>query len=285
MASFAHLPSDDRWALAFYVSSLASSAADAERGKQLWQADPAVRDKIPNLQALAQITQAELGSAVGDDRARDLVAYLRRHPDTITSGLGQTLVLARRKLAESVAAYEAGDRKKATDLALSAYLDGFEPLEPSLKARDDALMARIESAMVDFRSAITKGASVEALREQTTRLGALFDQAERVLAPEAVESGATFAAAFTILLREGIEALLIVVAMIAFLNKAGRRDVVAYVHGAGLRRWLRAAPPGGRHIRGQRRRPAARPEDRDRRDGRRRAGVGELRAAAGRHRQ
>jgi high-affinity iron transporter len=241
MASFAHLPSDDRWNLALYVSTLASSAADTERGKQLWQTDPALRDKVPNLQALAQVTQAELAPAMGDDKARDLVAYLRRHPDALTSGSAQSFGLARRKLAESVSAYEAGDRKKATDLALAAYLDGFEPLEPSLKARDDALIERIESAMVDFRSAITKGEGVEALREQTMRLGALFDQAERVLAPEVADSGATFAAAFTILLREGLEALLIVVAMIAFLDKAGRRDVVAYVHGG----WVAALVAGG----------------------------------------
>jgi high-affinity iron transporter len=241
MASFAHLPSDDRWALAFYVGTLASSAADAERGKELLQNDPALRDRTPNLQALTQITQAELAQGVGDDKARALVAWLRRHPEAITSASGGTLVLARHRLAESITTYEAGDRKKATDLALSAYLDGFEPLEPSLKAHDNALMVRIEQAMVDFRSAIAKGASAEALREQATRLGALFDQAERALAPEQADSGATFAAAFTILLREGLEALLVVVAMIAFLHKAGRSEVVAWVHAG----WVAALAAGG----------------------------------------
>lgn len=65
--------------------------------------------------------------------------------------------------------------------------------------------------------------------------------AERALAPEQADGGATFAAAFTILLREGLEALLVVVAMIAFLDKAGRRDVVVYVHGG----WLAALIAGG----------------------------------------
>jgi high-affinity iron transporter len=241
MASFAHLPPDDRWALAFYIGTLTSSAADAERGRQLWQNDPGLRDKIPNLEALTQITQAELAKDLGDDKARDLVAWLRRHPESISSASGRTLLLARRKLAESVAAYEAADRKKANDLALSAYLDGFEPLEPSLKARDDALMVRIESAMVEFRSALAKGDSAEGLRERATRLGALFDLAERALAPEQADGGATFAAAFTILLREGLEALLVVVAMIAFLDKAGRKAVVVWVHGG----WVAALVAGG----------------------------------------
>jgi len=241
MASFSHLPADDRWALAFHVGTFASSTADADRGAQLWHGSPALQERIPSLQALTQTTEAELAQDLGSDKAHALVAYLRRHPDAVASGAGRTLVLARHRLAESLAAYQAGDRKQAADFALSAYLDGFEPLEPSLKARDDALMVRIESAMLDFRSAINKGKSIEALREQAARLGALFGQAERALAPEAVDSGATFAAAFTILLREGVEALLIVVAMIAFLNKAGRRDVVAYVHGG----WIAALVAGG----------------------------------------
>lgn len=241
MASFAHLPPDDRWALAFYVGTLASSTADAERGKQLWQSDRVIREKTPTLRALTQITPADLAQSIGDDKALALTAWLRRHPEAVTSGSDRSLALARHTLEESVAAYGAGDRKKATDFALSAYLDGFEPLEPSLKARDAALMACIEAGMIDCRAAVARGERVEVLREQATRLSALFDLAERALAPERADDGATFAAAFTILLREGLEALLVVVAMIAFLHKAGRGEVVAYVHGG----WVAALLAGG----------------------------------------
>src|SRR3546814_3695407 len=50
----------------------------------------------------------------------------------------------------------------------------------------------------------------------------------------------TFLGAFTILLREGLEALLIVVAMIAFLRKAERPEVLRYVHGG----WIGALAAG-----------------------------------------
>lgn len=96
MASFAHLPSADRWALAFYVSTLASSSVDAERGRQLWHDDPALRTKVPNLQALTQITAGDLAQSFGDDTAHDLMAYLRRYPETITSDPGPILSLAPR---------------------------------------------------------------------------------------------------------------------------------------------------------------------------------------------
>jgi high-affinity iron transporter len=241
MASFADLPSDDRWALAFYVGRFAFTDAEAAKGEQLWKSDPSLRQRIPNLQALAQITPAALADAIGEDKARALIAYLRRHPDAVAAPASGTLAIARAKLAQSLAAYAAGDRRGATDLALSSYLDGFEPIEPVLKARDGALMARMEGAMAEYRAAIGRGESTDALRERADRLSALFDATQRALAPQAASAASSFAGAFTILLREGLEALLIVVAIIAFLRKAERTDVLPYVHGG----WVAALAAGG----------------------------------------
>jgi high-affinity iron transporter len=51
-----------------------------------------------------------------------------------------------------------------------------------------------------------------------------------VLADSGADWTAAFLGSLTILLREGLEALLVVVAMIAFLRKAERPDVLGYVH-------------------------------------------------------
>lgn len=100
-----------------------------------------------------------------------------------------------------------------------------------LAARDNALMLRIENAMIAVRAGIANGQPVEEVRGQVATLDGLFGEAEKVLGSSEASSTASFLAAFTILVREGLEALLIVIAMIAFLNKAGRRDVLPYVHG------------------------------------------------------
>lgn len=241
MPSFAHLPSDDRWALAFFVGRFAYSETDARGGEQLWRSDLAVRQQIPDLQALTQLTPAALAHVIGDEKARVLTGFLRRHPEATMSAASGTMSLSRARLAESVSAYVAGNRPKAIDLALSAYLDGFEPVEPILKARDDALMVRIEAAMGELRAAMTKNEPAETVRERVDSLSALFDAAERALSPQEASIGSSFAGAFTILLREGFEALLIVVAMIAFLRKAERVDVLPYVHGG----WIAALVAGG----------------------------------------
>ncbi|MBT9470803.1 MAG: FTR1 family protein [Phenylobacterium sp.] len=240
MPSFAQLPSDDRWALAFYVGRLAFADAAAKQGERLWNADSKLRARFPNLQALTQITPEALAAQVGEPQATQVIAYLRRHPAAVVPQGTGSLSIARAKLARSLAAYEAGDRRKAQELALAAYLDGFEPVEPALTARDGALMARVETAMGGLRASLSKGARVAEVRTQVEHLGALLDASERALAPETASSAASFAGAFTVLLREGLEALLIVVAMIAFLGKADRRDVLPYVHAG----WVSALAAG-----------------------------------------
>ena len=119
MASYAHLPSDDRWDLAFYVGRFAFSDAEAAVGEKLWNEDAAVRARFPDLQTLTQTTPAALATTLGETKARALTAYLRRHPEVVTRTGGGSLDVARQKLAASLKAYEAGDRKAAADLALA----------------------------------------------------------------------------------------------------------------------------------------------------------------------
>lgn len=229
MRSFAELSPEDRWAVAFYSGSLAFTSTDA--GERLWKEDAKLRSSF-NMDRLVSATPALLGAELGEDKAKAISAYLRRHPEAVaaeqTSG---ALTFARGKLNEALAAYERKDSRAATDLALSAYLDGFEPVEAVLAARDNVLMLRIENAMIAVRAGIANGQPVEAVRGQVATLDGLFGEAEKVLGSSEASSTASFLAAFTILVREGLEALLIVIAMIAFLNKAGRRDVLPYVHG------------------------------------------------------
>ncbi|ODT86341.1 cytochrome c/FTR1 family iron permease [Phenylobacterium sp. SCN 70-31] len=241
MASFAHLPSEDRWSLAFYVGTLAYSREADRAGERAWRAGPQMRGVVPDLPVLTQTTPAGLAARVGEPQATQLMAYLRRHPEAVATQSAGGLDVARRKLAESLAAYQAGDRKRAEELALSAYLDGFEPVEPLLRARDGALMARVEATMGELRASLGRGAPPTEVSAQVARLQNLFDQAGQALAPEQASAASSFLGAFTILLREGVEALLIVIAMIAFLRKAERQDVLPYVHAG----WITALVAGG----------------------------------------
>ena len=85
--------------------------------------------------------------------------------------------------------------------------------------------------MSGFRVAIARHQPETALRQQLAETELLLDRAEAALAPESGTDISTFLGALTILLREGLEALLVVIAMIAFLRKAERTEALPFVHG------------------------------------------------------
>ncbi len=109
-----------------------------------------------------------------------------------------------------------------------------------LSARDRTLVERIEGAMGEYRATIQGGGNANELADRLQVLDDLLDDAEVSLSPDAATGLSTFLGAATILLREGLEALLIVVAMIAFLRKAERMEVMPYVHGG----WVGALAAG-----------------------------------------
>jgi high-affinity iron transporter len=255
MASYAHLPESDRWALAFYVGQFAFPQSRAARGEALWLQRADVRAAIPDLAALVQVLP---GSVAGLDQAQadDLAAFLRRKPGAVAASPAasadagandnaKTLALGRTRLQEGMTAYAAGDTATARDRFLSAYLDGFVPVEPVLAARDKALLAEVETAMIALRSKAAAGAGVAEIQAHVDAAGALYDRAGLALEEQGTGATTAFVGSLTILLREGLEALLLVIAMVAFLRKAERTDAMPYVHAgwigalvAGVATWL-----------------------------------------------
>jgi high-affinity iron transporter len=109
------------------------------------------------------------------------------------------------------------------------------------------LLARVETAMGELRASIGRGETAQQVGSRIQQIDGLLDQVDLALAPEQGTAISTFLGAATILLREGVEALLIVVGMLAFLRKGGRPDMVRHVHYgwgsalvAGAATWLAA---------------------------------------------
>ncbi|WP_019575417.1 cytochrome c/FTR1 family iron permease [Curvibacter lanceolatus] len=240
MQGFGALSDEDRWALAFFVGTLPYAQSDKDEGAKLWQANAQVRQTVASLDALTQTSEHVLADKLDVPSAKALTAYLRANPNALTVNSPKGTAIAKAKLSESVTALLAGDRAGATKLALSAYLDGFEPVEPALATRNRPLFEKIEAAMVSYRALVAKGAPTDVQTAQQ-RLQGLLDEADKVLAPSEDDAVAAYVGALTILLREGLEALLVVVAMLAFLKKAERQDVVVYVHAG----WIVALAAGG----------------------------------------
>jgi high-affinity iron transporter len=229
MQSFAQLPDADKWALAYRAGRFAYPDLEAQKGKAIWDADPAIKSRVPDLNALSSLTETQLAAEIGAEQAGPVIAFLRAHPEAV-GARASSLSIARERLQQSLAAYRAGDQDRAKSLALSAYLDGFEPVEAALSARDATLLARVEKDMAGLRSAIDSRESPATVEQRVASLDALFGEVETALSPDRGSAVSTFVGAATILLREGLEALLIVVAMLAFLKKGGRAEMTRPVH-------------------------------------------------------
>ncbi|HTO46052.1 MAG TPA: cytochrome c/FTR1 family iron permease [Burkholderiales bacterium] len=246
MAAFGQLPEDDRWALAFHAANFAATDAERAQGEALWKT-AAGKAAFPDIANVAKLSANEVKTQLGD-AAAFVQTYLRARPEVLAAGKPAPIALAREKVAASTAAYRAGDRARASELAVQAYLDGFELVEPALRNVDASLVVETERAMMALRNLIGAAAPVPQVEEKAARVESLLAQTQETLASGTLSPGAIFVSALVILLREGLEALLVVAAIGAFLAKAGRRDAIPYVHmgwvGAvvlGLLTWAAAA--------------------------------------------
>jgi len=230
MQAYTDLDDAQRWSLAFYVGQLATSLEEQAAGEtqfnQLGDDHPLTR-----LEYMATHTPAEVTAAHGADSLA-VMAYLRAQPENFypASSGTQLLEFSRLKLGESLAAYQVGDRDAAYELAVEAYLEGFELMEGNINAVDPGLRKEVEAAMTEYRNLVRKGAPPAAAEASVQRIGTLLDTTITRLDTTALSGKTAFVSALVILLREGLEALLVVAALAAFLIRTDRRDGLAYIY-------------------------------------------------------
>lgn len=219
MASFSALSDSQRWGLAFYVGSFYADEHTLAAGRLAYEhgEHPSLRDAVTR-------APAELA----DDQAAT-AAWLRRHPEALFTNADpiQTTITG---VARSAEAYAAGDAARAQALAVSAYLDGFELAEATLGNVDGHLVGEVEDAMTRYRSSLRAGASVDEVRREAADIATLLDRAQRALDEQSLSPSLAFLSALFILLREGLEAILVLAAVTAFLVRTGRREALTYLH-------------------------------------------------------
>jgi high-affinity iron transporter len=227
MTAYQQLSDEERWALAFHVAGFPLAGA-RKAGEKLWR-DGKSRDAFPDLANVATLSANEVKEKFGPE-AVAVQAWLLARPEAFASGKPGPIAFSLHTLRNAVAAYRKGDRTAAQKLAITAYLEGFELAETSLRNVDAQLVLDAEREMMALRALIQRGAPVDEVERQLEKTSSLLDRAQNALAGEGLSPAAAFSASLLILLREGVEAILVLAAIIAFLVKAGRRDALPYVH-------------------------------------------------------
>ena len=229
MPSFSQLSERDRWSLAFYVGQMAVQANEVEAGSALWKTKKSNSDF--SLERLTTTSPKQVEISSGGD-AVAITTYLRRNPHEVMKKTKQSpLEFSIQVLEESRTAYSSGDRAGAYDLAINAYLEGFELIENSLDAIDPTLRRQIESEMTAYRNLIRKDKGEATVNSAYNSIKLLLEAAQSSLSEKRLSGKTAFVGAMIILLREGLEALLVIAALAAFLIKTGKREGLIYLYG------------------------------------------------------
>ena len=244
MASFAALSEEERWQLAFYVLSLGFSESQSKAGESLLQKNR-VPAELTDVAALSTLTGSQLSDKLkayftDEPQTSNVLAYLRRGLLQKTSA--DPLAIARTRLREAADLYASGDKEKAYQKAVEAYIDGYDLAEPTLFAKDMSFGRNLEAQFTEFRNAIKQEVSVAEIQRQQIDIEAKLDRASQLLnSSESFSGYYSFTNSALIILREGLEAALILAAIFAMLKVMGATQAIAYVHLG----WILALIAGG----------------------------------------
>jgi high-affinity iron transporter len=207
------LPPADRWAVALYASTLRLPPArgEAPAGLQAF----ATTGKLSDAALLDSLGAPGDGSDGGLAR----LATVRAH-QSASSAAAAVLDQVRAEVDSAYAMARAGDSGAGTK-ALDAYMT-FEQVEREVRGKDAGLAAELEADFAALRAAAAGGAGPE-LDAARSRLAGRLERAGAVLG-EGLSPVNLFVQSFVIMLREGLEAILIVGALLTFLAKMGAAD-------------------------------------------------------------
>ncbi|RYZ83624.1 MAG: iron permease, partial [Proteobacteria bacterium] len=111
-----------------------------------------------------------------------------------------------------------------------AYLEGIEPLEPKIKANLPGYVEEIEGLMSKYRSGLDARASASQMQSLKLEIFAKLGEIKKLFAQSKMSPGVAFGAAFSIFLREGFEAVLIIVILISILRAMKQEEAIKWVH-------------------------------------------------------
>ncbi len=218
------LTPEDRWATAVYATLLRL---------------PAPRGEVPialrEFASTGRMTDSEIAAALDPNAdplspaTRSRIAAVRGFQGNIASADATAMVFARVRSQLDSAHMLAGQGQvaAASGTAFDAYMT-FEQVENSVRVKNAALADQLEAGFAAYRTRAAGGATAQELKGIQAHLMADLENAERVIGDE-LSPFNLFLQSLVILVREGLEAILVIGAVMAFLIKTGnvqrKRDI------------------------------------------------------------
>jgi len=211
----------DRWAVAAYATLLRLPPPHGD-------VPPTLRNFATTARLSDSGVVAALASAGLADTSPGAVAAVRSLQENAdAAATARVFGTVRARLDSAYALARAGKGEAASAAAFDAYMT-FEQVERSVRAKNPDLAAALETRFATLRTRATGGATRAELDGIRAGLAADLENAERVLG-ETLSPLNLFFQSFVILVREGLEAILVIGALMTFLTKTGaanrKRDI------------------------------------------------------------
>ena len=185
---------------------------------------------LPDL-AYAQnlVTQADK-SLLANKLDRDL-KEMGDATDMQKSGVRGEIDFIRETLQLMLVQYQDGQTQKAYTSARTAYLDSYEFVEIPLRAIDPDFTLEVEFQFAELRSLIKQEADFEEIKEVTIAIKRNLDESERKVSGTGTLAPAiAFTSSFAIIFREGLESVLILGAIITYLEASRNTKYKKYLY-------------------------------------------------------
>lgn len=224
MAPHDFLSKEDRWSLAYYVSSF--------RFKNIKKKEGLVLD-VKESSALSD-NEIQKRFELEENDLMGMMATIRdiNSPPPSGGSKGQVeiyLKKAIKELNESYTLYKSGEVKEAKNLSLSAYLQGVEPVEGILKSQNEGLVIELETLLAKYRGLISKNANSS---EVAATLNTILNKLQGVIDSTNIKKTKTssFLMSFGIVLREAFEAGLILFLLFSLTRKSNATVFNKHIH-------------------------------------------------------
>lgn len=217
------LSEEEVWDLAFYVLSIRHEKKDFVEEN----ITPALTlDEIANLTDEALLTTKNLNS--------DQISFLRVTQPQVSNDLFIGKAIGFLKGAQI--SYENFESEKAVKLATMAYLEGIEPIELSLKAADPNLATTIEKQFWAVRKMMDDKKEASAVTAAILEIEKNLEEADKILQKREYSFWLALMMSISILLREGLEAFLVIMVILSVIKAANIKNANRWIHGG----WLAA---------------------------------------------
>ena len=210
---------EEVWDLAFYVLSL--------RYKDIFCTVGATEVEVP-LEELATLSDSELQKKYNLNV--EALARLHARLPVSSQSNDRFLKTAQSYLDNALESYRSSDKSSALRYASLAYLEGIEPLELHLKSSDPELSEKIEHQFQNIRRLITENRTHEELGDSITAAKISLQEAETVLGKKEYSFWLSLFMSLSIILREGLEAFLVLLIILSILKAGNATGSAKWVH-------------------------------------------------------